>query len=118
MEGADALAKAVGQQVRDAAEIPGAVNAALRKLSAGQISLAVGSPELDALGASIRYAANVALVGMVAAAFVLGSALVILSSEPRASPGLCSMVSSLTLSGFLVAVLIAVAAAYAALKRR
>jgi ubiquinone biosynthesis protein len=118
MEGADALAKAVGQQVRDAAEIPGAVNAALRKLSAGQISLAVGSPELDALGGSIRYAANVALVGMVAAAFVLGSALVILSSEPRASPGLCSMVSSLTLSGFLVAVLIAVAAAYAALKRR
>jgi ubiquinone biosynthesis protein len=106
------------RQVRDAADLPQTANTTLRKLSAGGVSIGIVSADLAALAAAVRYAANILLVGMVAAGFVLGAAVIMLSSERPGSQTVCGAFSSITLSGFAAAIIITLFVLYLVLTRR
>ncbi|WP_067048794.1 ABC1 kinase family protein [Methanofollis ethanolicus] len=106
------------RQIRDAVELPQTANTTLRKLSTGGVSIGIVSADLADLAASVRYAANILLVGMVGAGFVLGAGLVLLSSERPESPVLYDAISAVTLSGFSLAIIIALVAVYLVLTRR
>jgi ubiquinone biosynthesis protein len=117
-ENLEHLATVVHRQIRDAVELPQTTSTTLRKLSAGRISIGIESADLASLAASVRYASNVLLLGMVAAGFVLGAAVIMLSAERPGSPILREAFSSATLSGFGVAIIIALVAVYIVLARR
>ncbi|WP_298668487.1 AarF/ABC1/UbiB kinase family protein [uncultured Methanofollis sp.] len=106
------------RQVRDAADLPQTANTTLRKLSTGDVTIGIVSTDLAALAAAVRYAANILLVGMVAAGFVLGAAVIMLSSERPGSQTICGAFSSVTLSGFAAAIILTLVVLYLVLTRR
>lgn len=110
------MAASVHRQVRDAVALPQTANTTLRKLSAGGISVEIRSTDLADLAASVRYAVNVLLVGMVGAGFVLAAGLVLLSSERPDSAW--EAISAVTFSGFGLAIVIALVVVYLVLTRR
>lgn len=112
------MVASVRRQIRDAVELPQTANTTLRKLSAGGVSIGIVSADLADLAASVRYAANILLLGMVAAGFVLAAGLVMLSSERPENPILCGAISTVTFSGFGLAIIIALVAVYLVLTRR
>lgn len=102
----------------DLLELPQTANVTLKKVAAGSVKFYIESPDMLALGASIRYAAKLLLIGMVAAGFMMGSSLVMLSTDRPLESGLCGVVSSVTFLGYLAAVAVGVVAVYAVLVRR
>ncbi|QYZ78914.1 AarF/ABC1/UbiB kinase family protein [Methanofollis formosanus] len=102
----------------DTLELPQTANVTLKKVAAGSVIFSIESPDMLALGASIRYAAKLLLIGMVAAGFMMGSSLVMLSTDRPVAAWLCGMVSSVTFLGYLAAVVIGVVAVYTVLVRR
>ncbi|QSZ66946.1 AarF/ABC1/UbiB kinase family protein [Methanofollis aquaemaris] len=114
---AEILRSAEGR-LGDLLDLPQTANATLKKVAAGDVKFYIESPDMLALGASIRYAAKLLLIGMVAAGFMMGSSLVMLSTDRPVEAGLCGVVSSVTFLGYLVAVVIGVVAVYAVLVRR
>lgn len=106
----------VRRQVREAAEIPHTANTALRKLSAGEISVEIRSADLADLAATVRYVVNVLVLCIVAAGFVLGAAVVVLASERPDS--VWGAISSVIFSGVGVALVVTFAAVYLLFIRR
>lgn len=112
------VSRAAERWLSDLLELPQTTNTTLKKVAAGSVKFYIESPDMLALGASIRYAARLLLIGMVAAGFMMGSSLVMLSTERPVSAGLCSVVSSVTFLGYLAAVVVGVVAVYMVLVRR
>jgi len=103
---------------RSAAELPRSLNTALTRLSSGPIRLDFATDDVRDLGASIRFAASVILIGMVSSALLIGSSLVVLAMDRPMSAGICSTIGSLTFLGYLAAIIIGIAAIAYVLRRR
>lgn len=103
---------------RSAAELPRSLNTALTRLSSGPVRLDFATGDVADLGTSIRFAASVLLIGMVSSALLIGSSLVVLAMDRPMGEGICSTISTLTLLGYIAAIIIGIAAIAHVLRRR
>jgi ubiquinone biosynthesis protein len=102
---------------RSAAELPRTLNTALIRLSSGPIRIDFATEDVADLGASIRFASSVLLIGMVSSALLIGSSLVVLAMDQPMRPGICSTIGSLTFLGYIAAIIIGIAAIVHVLRR-
>ena len=106
--------KRASQSVLDigesAMELPRTLNTAIKTLSAGPLRIDFATDDVQDLGASIRFAASVLLIGMVSSAFVIGSSLVVLSMDQPMASGICSTIGKFTLGGYVSAIAIGIVA--------
>ena len=101
-----------------AMELPHTLNTAIKTLSSGPLQLDFATDDLQDLGASIRFAASVLLIGMVSSAFVIGSSLVVLSMDQPMALGICSTIGKFTLIGYVSAIAIGIVAIIYVVQRR
>lgn len=93
-----------------AMELPHTLNTAIKTFSAGPLRIDFATDDVHDLGASIRFAASVLLIGMVSSAFVIGSSLVVLSMDQPMASGICSTIGKFTLVGYVSAIVIGIVA--------
>jgi ubiquinone biosynthesis protein len=98
-------------------ELPHSLNRSLKRISDGTLTLEIVSPDIEFVGIAIDKAISKIVIGLVCAAIVLGSSVVILAADVPMGQGICTIISLLTLAGYLVAVFVAVAAIYHIMKR-
>ena len=116
------MVKRASQSALDVAEssmeLPHTLNTAIKSFFGGPVMLDFATDDVRELGASIRFASSVLLIGMVSSAFVIGSSLVVLSMDQPMATGVCSTIGTLTLLGYVTAIGLGIAAIISVVRRR
>jgi ubiquinone biosynthesis protein len=111
------ISHSVIRTTEDMIELPHSLNRSLKRISDGTLTLEIVSPDIEFVGIAIDKAISKIVIGLVCAAIVLGSSVVILAADVPMGQGICTIISLLTLAGYLVAVFVAIAAIYHIMKR-
>ncbi|KQC03624.1 MAG: hypothetical protein APR53_04880 [Methanoculleus sp. SDB] len=96
------------ESAEQAMEIPATLNTAFKKISKGHFKVDFAGDDVMQLGKSISHASYVTLIGMIIASLVIGSSLVVLSTEAPLGAGTCGIIRLLTLLGYAAAVFIGI----------
>jgi ubiquinone biosynthesis protein len=92
----------------DLIELPHHLNRSLQRLAEGSIRIELISPDIELIAISIDRAITKVIIGVLVAAIVLGSSVVIIAADIRMGADVCSIIPLLTLAGYILAVIVAI----------
>jgi ubiquinone biosynthesis protein len=94
----------------DLIDLPRHLNRSLRHISEGTLRIEIGGSDIRSIGIAIDRAISKVIMGVVVAAIVLGSSVVILAADVPMGGEACTIISLLTLAGYIVALLVGIGA--------